>query len=140
MLSLRHVQGVTLAATLAAGVAAPALAALPMPMHQGGITYISGGIGMGEQRALEAQARRYDLAITNANRAGDFTTDTALVIRSKTGHEVLKVADTGPMFYAKLPPGDYVIQATNAGQERTRDVKIASRRMADVHLIWPQQG
>lgn len=140
MFSLRNIEGAMLAATLAAGFAAPAFAAWPMAMHQGDITYVSGGIGMGQQRALEAQARHYNLAITNANRAGDFTTDTALVIRSKTGREILNVADTGPMFYAKLPPGDYVIHATNEGQQRTRDVNIASRGMTDLHLIWPQQG
>ena len=131
-----------LAVAVAAGFAIPAFADLPQPQpkHHGAITYVSGGIGLSEQHALEAEAHRYNLAITNANKAGDFTVDTALVIREKNGHAVLRVADTGPLFYAKLPAGDYVIHAMNDGQKRTQEVKIASNRATDVHLIWSQNG
>ena len=113
---------------------------MPRPVRQGDVTYISGGIGVTEQRALESQARNYDLAITNANNAGDFTVGTALVIQSKNGKDILRVGGTGPLFYAKLPPGEYVIHASNDGQKRMRDVKIASGCTLDVHLIWPQKG
>jgi hypothetical protein len=142
MQSLRTVQGAVLAAALSAGFAAPTFAgvALPQPVHTRNVTYISGGIGLGEQQALEAQAKNYDLAITNANKAGDFTTGTRLVIAGKKGRDVLRVAGTGPLFYAKLPPGDYTIRAMNDGQYRTRAVKISAGTTTDVHLIWPQMG
>lgn len=133
-------------AALVVGVTAafstPAFADLPLPhpIHRGDITYVSGGVGLTEQHALEAEARNYNLAITNANKAGDFTVGTALTIQAKNGRNLLRVSDTGPLFYAKLPPGDYVIHAMNSGQERTRDVKVGARGTTDVHLIWPQPG
>lgn len=139
MRSLQTLQGAAIAALLAAGLAAPA-AAMPQPMHKGDITYISGGIGLGEQHALESQAKHYDLAITNADKAGAFTTGTRLVITAKDGRDVLRVAATGPLFYAKLPPGDYTIRAVNNGQSRKRTVKVASGATTDVHLIWTQMG
>jgi hypothetical protein len=142
MLFPRKVQGALLAAAVAAAFSTPAFAdpTLPQPVHSGDIAYLSGGFGLTERHALEAQAHNYNLEITNANKAGDFTSDTALVIRSKTGHDVLRVRGTGPLFYAKLPAGDYVIHATNDGQNRTRAVRLAAHDTTDVHLIWPQRG
>jgi hypothetical protein len=127
-----------LGATIA--LAAPAFADMPQPMHQGKIAYVTGGIGHAEQQALKAEARDYNLAVTNADKEGAFTTGTALVIRAKDGRDVLRVDHTGPLFYAKLPAGDYVLHATNSGQNLTRDIRIAPAHAADIHLIWPQQG
>jgi hypothetical protein len=142
MRSFDSYHGAALAAAFLSVLSLPAFAdpALPQPVHQGNVTYISGGVGAGEQHALEADAHNYDLAITNANKTGDFTLNTALDIRAKNGRDILQAADTGPLFYAKLPPGNYVIHATNEGQQRTREVKIAPNHTTDVHLVWPQQG
>jgi len=131
-----------LAAIMATALSAPALAdeMMPQPVHQGDVTYISGGVGLGEQHALEAAARNYNLEITNADRKGEFTAGTNLVIQSNSGHDMIKATNTGPLFYAKLPPGEYTIQATSGHQRRVRHVKIAAKGSTDVHLIWPQVG
>lgn len=137
-----HKTSVLLAGLMATALAAPAFAALPLPqpMHQGDVTYISGGIGQSEQRALEADARHYNLAITNADKAGAFTDGTNLVIKAKSGKDVLSVAASGPLLYAKLPPGDYTIDASSVGQHRVRHVSVPAKGAADVHLIWSQQS
>jgi hypothetical protein len=129
-----------LAAALALGFAASAVAALPMakPMHKGDMTYVSGGIGRAEQRAIERDAAGYNLRVTNANKAGDFTVGTKMVIKGQ--RRTLSVTDTGPLFYAKLPPGRYTIRAINEGQTEMRRVTIPARGAAAVHLIWSQPG
>lgn len=138
----RRIQGTMFATLLGTALSTSALAqtTLPQPVHRGDLTYVTGGVGLTEQHVLEANAKDYNLAITNSNKAGDFTVGTDLIIKNTQGHEVLRVADSGPLFYAKLPPGDYMIQATNEGQHRARDVKIGAKRTTDVHLIWPQMG
>lgn len=148
MTSNRQIRRGILAAATVLAMAGPAFALstqpqaplLSRPMHQGAIAYISGGIGRNEQRALEASAKSYNLAITNANRQGDFTADTHLVIERKSGRNILDVKDTGPLFYAKLPSGRYVIHASNAGVNIVRHVRISANHAAEVHLIWPQMG
>ena len=142
MPSRHNMQGALLAAIMATALSAPALAdtMMPKPVHRGDVTYISGGIGLGEQHALEAAARNYNLEITNADRKGEFTAGTNLVIKSKSGHDMVSVTDTGPLFYAKLPPGEYTIQAKSGNQQRMRHVTIAAKGSTDVHLIWPQMG
>jgi len=102
MPSQQTMQGALLAAIIATALSVPALAdeMMPQPVHRGNVTYISGGIGWGEQRALRAAARNYNLEITNADRKGEFTAGTNLVIESGSGHDVLHATDTGPLFYA----------------------------------------
>ena len=142
MLSHQKMPAALLAAIMATALSAPALAGamMPKPVHQGDATYISGGIGLDEQHALEAAARNYNLEITNADRKGEFTDGINLVIKNKSGHDMLRATDTGPLFYAKLPPGGYTIQATSGDQQRVRHVTIAAKGATDVHLIWPQMG
>jgi hypothetical protein len=142
MLSHQKMPAVLLAAIMTTALSAPALAGamMPKPVHQGDVTYVSGGIGLDEQHALEAAARNYNLEITNADRKGEFTVGTNLVIKNKSGHDMLRATDTGPLFYAKLPPGAYTIQATSGDQQRVRHVTIAAKGATDVHLIWPQTG
>jgi hypothetical protein len=131
-----------LAAVVAIGYAAPVFAAptVPMPVHQGHITYITGGIGDDEQQAMEASAHDYNLLISNAEKDGSFTAGTNLVIRDAKGQEVLQTHNTGPLFYAQLPPGDYVVDATFNGVERVRDVSVKGSHPAELHLIWPQMA
>jgi hypothetical protein len=83
----------------------------PEVMHQGAITYTSGGFGLEERDALKATAKNYNLIISNADRQGNFSADTTLVITNKGNRETLTVNDTGPLFYARVPAGTYVISA-----------------------------
>jgi hypothetical protein len=142
MLINRKLQTALLATAIAPGFGAPAFAgpALPQPVRHGKVTYLSRGVGEAEEHAIEAAASHYNLRISNADKKGDFTTGTRLVIAAKGGGDLLRVARTGPLFYAKLPPGDYTIRATNDGSHRTRKVKIGAAGATDLHLIWPQMG
>jgi len=141
MVSFRITRNVAVIASMSAALCVPALAEpLLQPSHQGNVTYISGGVGLDEQNALKADAHEYDLAISNSNRAGQFTTGTALTIDTTGGRSILQVSKTGPLFYAQLPPGNYVIHAMNEGQQRTREVRVGRTASADIHLIWPQNG
>jgi len=129
-----------LAATVAVGCGVSAFDAYaePMPIHRGQITYITGGIGEDEEDAMKATAGEYNLLISNAERNGEFTAGTNLVIRNGKGFEVLRAQNTGPLFYAQLPPGRYVVDAHYNGFESVRNVTIGERNPADIHLIWPQ--
>jgi hypothetical protein len=142
MLFPRKAQSLILAGAVTAAFCVPAVADLPVPrpVHQGDITYLTGGIGLGERHALEAQAHNYNFEITNANKAGDFTNDTALVVEAGKGRDVLRVTGSGPLFYAKLPPGDYAIRATNGAQHQLRHAKVTAKGTTDLHLIWKQAG
>jgi hypothetical protein len=134
------IRSALLASAVALGFSAPAFAAItpPQPVHQGDVTYITGGIGQGETEAIKASARNYDLQISNAEKDGAYTAGTDLVIQARDGRNVLQARNTGPLVYAQLPPGDYVIHATFNGVQRVADAKVPAKGATGVHLIWPQ--
>jgi hypothetical protein len=140
MLYQHKIRNALVAGAALLGCSAPAFAAImpPQPVHEGTVTYITGGIGQAETQAIKAAARNYDLQISNAEKDGAYTAGADFVIRSKDGHEVLQARNTGPLVYAQLPPGDYVIHANYNGVQRVADAKIDGRGATGVHLIWPQ--
>ena len=107
---------------------------LPEVMHQDGISYTTGGIGADETSALKATAGNYNLFISNSEKNGSFTDNTSITITGKQA--TLTVNDAGPLFYAKLPPGAYVVKATNGDQNSERTVSVTSQKQAQIHFIW----
>jgi hypothetical protein len=95
--SLAKAQSLILAGAVTAAFCMPAVADLPVPrpVHEGDVTYLTAGIGLGERHALEAQAHNYNFEITNANKAGDSTSGTAFVIETNKGRDVLSVTGSG---------------------------------------------
>ncbi|MDR3424443.1 MAG: hypothetical protein P4M13_05115 [Alphaproteobacteria bacterium] len=122
----------------AVGFAVPAVAGTVMmsPVHDGSVTFVTGGIGLGQEKALEASAGEYNLEITNADKAGAFTADENFQIYGKDGRRLISVSDAGPLFYAKLPAGDYTIRAMEGGERTVRKVTVAANKSTAVHLIW----
>jgi hypothetical protein len=75
-------------------------------------------------RALRAD---YNLQLTFATRqTGAYRSDVQLDITDAKGASVLSVANTGPMFFAKLPPGTYRISAAAEGKTFKRSVKLGN--------------
>jgi opacity protein-like surface antigen len=119
----------TLAAVVLAVCLSPAavLAATLTPHQQNGITYVNGGVGDEEQDAMKAQRADYNLLLTFATQqSGAYRSDVQLDLMDAKGTNLLSVANTGPMFFAKLPPGTYRISASAEGKTFKRTVKVGS--------------
>jgi hypothetical protein len=124
------------ALVLVACLASHAALAQPTPQQQNGITYINGGVGQEEQEAMRAQRADYNLRLTFATKkSGAFRSDVQLDIMDAKGTTLLSVADAGPMFYAKLPPGTYRISAAAEGKVFKRSVKLGARAK-EMILDW----
>jgi hypothetical protein len=107
------------------------------PHQQNGITYVNGGVGQEEQSAMRAQRSDYNLQLTFANnQTGAFRSDVQLDIADAKGNNLLSVANTGPMFFAKLPPGTYRISAAAEGKTFKRTVKVGERGAREMTLHW----
>lgn len=119
------------------GTTAPAFAQI-QPTHDNYVTYISGGIGADEQQAIKTSAHGYNLAVTNANKTGDYVADVNLSIQSRRPGEQINISNTGPLFYAKLPPGDYTLKATAGDQTVVRTIRISSDKLVNLHFVWQQ--
>ncbi len=112
---------------LAACFASHAAFADPTPKQQNGISYVNGGVGEEEQSAMRAQRADYNLLLTFANKqSGAYRSDVQLDIMDTKGNTLLSAANSGPMFYAKLPAGTYRISAAAEGKVFKRSVRIGA--------------
>ena len=116
----------TAAFTLAVCLMQPAVLAA-QPKELNGVSYINGGVGQDEQNAMRALRADYNLQLTFATRqTGAYRSDVQLDIADARGGSVLSVANTGPMFFAKLPPGVYRVSASAEGKTFKRSVRIGN--------------
>ena len=105
--------------------------------QEGDVTYITGGIGDSEVDQLKSQEANYNFQMINSDPTGHYTADTDLVIQSKDGHEMIRVNDAGPLFYAQLPPGVYTVEATHDGRTETKTIRISAKgQPAKAVMIW----
>lgn len=112
---------------LAACLGSACAHAAPTAKQQNGITYINGGVGQEEQSAMKAERADYNLRLTFATQqSGAYRSDVQLDIADAKGASLLSVANTGPMFFAKLTPGTYRISAAAEGKTFKRTVKIGN--------------
>jgi hypothetical protein len=126
---------------LAAAVVLSASAAWsqsPMPeaYQQGDIVYVSGGIGEAETAAIESVKTDYNLNVTSADKTGHYRGDTEIVIRDMKQNVLLDVTAQGPLFYAQLPNGKYVVEGISEDESRKQTVRIANGKTARVHFSW----
>ncbi|HUY68988.1 MAG TPA: hypothetical protein VMV79_06770 [Alphaproteobacteria bacterium] len=104
------------------------------PVIKGDVTYVTGGIGEDERKALEAMKKDYNLHVINADRSGAFAADVVISIH---GDGVdLAVSGTGPLFYAKLPPGAYTISATCDGQQQKKQIRVTRGKPLNLLFSW----
>ena len=109
----------------------------PAVHQQNGISYVNGGVGQEEQSAMRAQRSDYNLQLTFAtSQTGAFRSDVQLDIADAKGSNLLSVANTGPMFFARLPPGTYRISAAAEGKTFTRTVRLGANGAKEMTLHW----
>ena len=105
--------------------------------QQGNISYITGGIGKDESDALRAAQSNYNLRIMNADKSGHFSGNTRITI-SDLNHTMLLDAIGGPLFYANLPKGRYIVEGLAYDQTKKQVVTIASGKPVRVRFVWPE--
>ncbi|HCS45365.1 MAG TPA: hypothetical protein DIW52_21480 [Pseudomonas sp.] len=103
--------------------------------EQNGITYLSGGVGEDEAKAIQ-QTTGYNLHITFAiGPENKYVPDVDVAIQKAQGQTVLNLSQAGPLLYVQLPPGNYTVVATRDGEERrdTTDVGTGGARNLVFH-------
>jgi hypothetical protein len=111
-----------------------ALALTGVPAHalvrgttDSGHSYVSGGIGSDEVATINAERRRYGMAIlTAATGTGAFLSDVHIRITDEHAAPVLETQMDGPWLLVDLPPGRYTIEAGLDGQVKKTTVPLGA--------------
>lgn len=118
--------------------------ALPEVQHLGAVSFLTGGIGVDEARAMRGERMKYPLALTFVQTYGgksQFLAHILVEIVRDDGSPVLCATSAGPYLFVDLPPGQYRIQAeTDGGRAIERKANIAAGGHVDLTLVWPASG
>ncbi len=105
--------------------------------QQGTISYMSGGIGQDESDAMEAAQGGYNLRVLNTDKAGHYSGDIRIVISDSKNKPLLDTV-AGPLFYANLANGRYVVEGFSGNQHQKKLVTITGHKPIRVRFTWQQ--
>ncbi len=114
---------------------------LPPVQKSGGVEYLNGGIGLDQSTAMRQMSKRWPLTLEFAvkdQHGADFAANVQATIRDTNGQSVIQVDSAGPLLMAKLPPGQYTVDATFAGKTLHRRVAVKPGQPATEAFLWPE--
>ena len=112
---------------------------LPHSLREGNITYISGGVGEDEAKAIKAEAKNWPLNIEFSQYLEShdaWVSQVYLTILDAKGNAIFEANLDGPLFLAKLPSGNYEIVATYEGVTKKQRIQVVAGRPLHVSINW----
>ncbi len=138
MIAYRTIVG---AVALALAGAAFALDGLPPLQTSGGVSYMTGGVGLDESDAIKAAEKDFNLSLLFAqNKRGEYLSDIKVSIADKAGKTVLKVVSDGPMLLVRLPAGAYKVSANHVGNTLVKAVQVEAKGVTRASFVWQPAG
>lgn len=131
-----------LTAILSAIHLGPALAQVNLEPQTtaGGISWISGGIGLDESHALRKLENEYNLRLLFAvEGSGEYLADVVVIVQDQQGLPILEATAQGPRLLAQVPPGAYTVTATSSGSTATRRFTVPHNGAAVQAFYFPTQ-
>lgn len=134
---MRRISAFLIIAGLLTATAAPLAHAQMTPQTQGGVTYISGGVGDEWQQHMESLRAQYNLHLLFAQQGtGAYFAYVPVKIIDAGGRTVLEATSQGPFLYARLQPGSYTIIASHLGTPITRTASVPASGGVDINFYW----
>ena len=121
-------------ATLAMAQAAP-----EKVITKNGVSFISGGVGIGSMERLAAREKEFNLKLVFTVVEGNYLADVGVTVKDATGKTVIEQVADGPFFMAKLPAGAYSVTAVYEGKAQTRKVAVRDDRLRTEYMRWPSK-
>jgi len=100
------------------------------------VPYLTGGVGESSREEIEGAAKGYGLKLVFAESSGAFVADVQVAIKGSGGKTVLEATSNGPLFFAKLPPGNYTVVATYQGVAKQSAVSVATTGQRVLDFRW----
>jgi hypothetical protein len=112
---------------------------MPQIQQQGDVSYVSGGVGSDESKALQHAQSQWPLALRFTGPGSDFLADVHVQIVDAHGADALNATSRGPYMLVKLRPGRYTVHARYKSSEQQKSVTISATGSAKAAFYWNQQ-
>jgi hypothetical protein len=109
---------------------------MPQVQQQGDVSFVSGGVGLDESKALQSAQHDWPLSLRFTGRAGEFLADVRVQITDSHGANVLDTTSRGPYMLVRVRPGRYNVHVSHAGVDKTSAVTVGSNGSARASFIW----
>ncbi|MDD4904663.1 MAG: carboxypeptidase-like regulatory domain-containing protein [Methylobacter tundripaludum] len=110
------------------------------PQSQGEVTFVSGGVGVDEQNAMQTMRADFNLHLLfSVKGTGEYVSDVTVRIADSSGNVLLESVSDGPMLFAKLKPGRYIVTVDRDGQAIRKTVKVGGPQRTSLSFTWPQE-
>ncbi|HET8562889.1 MAG TPA: hypothetical protein VFM35_03335 [Candidatus Binatia bacterium] len=103
-----------------------------------GIPYVSGGFGVEERESLRAMTKGDNLELSFALQNGSYLGGAKVLIRDDQGRKILETVSDGPLFFTKLRPGKYTIDATAMGKTLEQVAQVPPKGQMHVSFAWKE--
>ncbi|RZF27907.1 carboxypeptidase regulatory-like domain-containing protein [Paraburkholderia sp. UYCP14C] len=110
---------------------------MPATQQQGGISFVSGGVGRDESTALRQARRQWPLSLQFTGPGASYVADVQVRIAKAGGATVLDTTSKGPYMLVRLPQGRYTVSATYSGVTRSESVNVHGNGSARATFAFP---
>ncbi|WP_341314403.1 carboxypeptidase regulatory-like domain-containing protein [Paraburkholderia sp. IMGN_8] len=112
---------------------------LPQIQQQGDVSFVSGGVGLDESKALQQAQSHWPLSLRFTGPGSDFLADVHVRVVDAHDGEVLNTTSRGPYMLVKLRPGRYTVHAQYKDRDQTRAVTVPAKGSARAAFYWNVQ-
>jgi hypothetical protein len=112
---------------------------MPQIQHQGGVAYVSGGVGSDESKALQGAQSHWPLALRFTGPGSDFLADVHVQIVDAHGADVLQADSRGPYMLVRLRPGRYTVHARYKSDDQQKAVTVPAQGGTKSAFYWNTQ-
>jgi hypothetical protein len=112
---------------------------LPQIQHQGDVSFVSGGVGLDESKALQHAQSQWPLSLRFTGPGSDFLADVHVRVVDAHNGEVLSATSRGPYMLARLRPGRYTVHAQYKDNDQTKSVTVPAKGTAKAAFYWNTQ-
>lgn len=85
---------------------------------QGGIAFLSGGVGQHEREVLKEMGKDYSLKLIFSNRKGEYLSNVMVTVFDQKDEKILLTVSLGPWLFIDLPTGVFHLEASYQGDRR----------------------
>jgi hypothetical protein len=101
-----------------------------------GVAFVSGGISEEGVDRLRGMERDFNLKMVFALSNGEYVADVKVQVVDPSNNVVLDTVTEGPWLLAKLPAGNYQVNATYGRSTERRAVAVAPAALRTVDFRW----
>ncbi|WP_413187278.1 carboxypeptidase-like regulatory domain-containing protein [Paraburkholderia sacchari] len=109
---------------------------MPQVQQQGGVEFVSGGVGLDESKALQAARSQWPLSLRFTDSNAEFLADVRVQIVDAQGASVLNATSRGPYMLVRVRPGRYTVHVSHNGVDKTSAVTVGSNGSARASFVW----